>query len=71
VLATCLMLVSCLAYSSTLKMKVTCSSEMLVDFQQTTRRYISKSIINVKYRNTQNIKENESVLVRNILNEIN
>jgi hypothetical protein len=31
-LATCFMLVSCLAYSSTLKMEVTCSSETPVDF---------------------------------------
>jgi hypothetical protein len=29
-----------LAYSSTLKMEVTCSSETSVDFQRTTRRYI-------------------------------
>jgi hypothetical protein len=35
-LAACFMLVSCLAYSSTLKMEVICSSETLVDFQQTT-----------------------------------
>jgi hypothetical protein len=34
------MLISCLAYSSTLKMEVTCSSEMSVEFQQTTGRYI-------------------------------
>jgi hypothetical protein len=34
------MLVSCFAYYSTLKMEETCSSEMLVDFQRTTRRYI-------------------------------
>jgi hypothetical protein len=39
-LATCFMLVPCFAYSSTLKMNVTCSSETLVDFQQTTRQYI-------------------------------
>jgi hypothetical protein len=38
--AACFMLDSCLAYSSTLKMKETCSSETSVDFQQTTRRYI-------------------------------
>jgi hypothetical protein len=30
----------CSAYSSTMKMEATCSSEMLVDFQQTTCRYI-------------------------------
>jgi hypothetical protein len=35
-----LMPVSCLAYSSTLKMKATWSSETSVDFQRTTRRYI-------------------------------
>jgi hypothetical protein len=34
------MLISLLAYSSILKMQATCSSEMLLDFQQTTRRYI-------------------------------
>jgi hypothetical protein len=33
-------LVSCLAYSSTLKMEVTCSSETWVDFQRTTQHYI-------------------------------
>jgi hypothetical protein len=32
----CFMLVSCLAYSSILKMEVICSSEVLTDFQQTT-----------------------------------
>jgi hypothetical protein len=32
VLATCFMLFSCLAYSSALKMEVTCSSELLVEF---------------------------------------
>jgi hypothetical protein len=39
-LATCFMLVSCLAYSSTLKMEARCFSETSVDFQRTTRRYI-------------------------------
>jgi hypothetical protein len=33
-------LVSCLAYSSTLKMEATCSSETSVDFQQATLHYI-------------------------------
>jgi hypothetical protein len=33
-------LVSCSAYSSTLKMEVLCSSETLDDFQRTTRSYI-------------------------------
>jgi hypothetical protein len=32
--------VSCLAYSSSLKMEAICSSETSVDFQRTTRRYI-------------------------------
>jgi hypothetical protein len=39
-LATSFMLVSCLVYSFTLKMKATCSSEMSVDFQ---RRYIPEN----------------------------
>jgi hypothetical protein len=34
------MLVSCLAYSSTLNMETTCFSETSVDFQRTIRRYI-------------------------------
>jgi hypothetical protein len=34
------MLVSCAAYSLTLKMEALCSSETLVDFQRTTQRYI-------------------------------
>jgi hypothetical protein len=37
-LAACFMLVSCSAYSSTLKMEATCSSETSVDFRRTTRR---------------------------------
>jgi hypothetical protein len=35
------LLVSCLAYSSTLKMEATCSSETSVGFQRITRRYVS------------------------------
>jgi hypothetical protein len=35
--ATCFLLISCLACSLTLKMEVTCFSEMLVDFQQTAK----------------------------------
>jgi hypothetical protein len=34
------MLLSCLAFYSTLKMEVACPSETSVDFQSTTRRYI-------------------------------
>jgi REP element-mobilizing transposase RayT len=41
-LAICLTLVSCMDYSSTLKMEATCSSASSVDFQQTKWRYISK-----------------------------
>jgi hypothetical protein len=36
-------LVSYLAYLTTLKMEATCSSEISVDFQQTTRRYIPEA----------------------------
>jgi hypothetical protein len=43
-LAVCFTLVSCLAYSSTLKMEVACFSETLVDSQQTIRRYFSQDI---------------------------
>jgi hypothetical protein len=39
-LVTCFMLVSFLAYSSTLKIEAACFSETSVDFQRTTRRYI-------------------------------
>jgi hypothetical protein len=35
-------LVSCLAYPSIIKMEATCSAETAVDFQRTTRRYISE-----------------------------
>jgi hypothetical protein len=38
--ATCFILVSCLAYSLTLKMRATCSSEMLVDLHLATWHYI-------------------------------
>jgi hypothetical protein len=36
----CFMVVPCLAYSLTLKMEATCFSDMSVDFQWTTWRYI-------------------------------
>jgi hypothetical protein len=39
-LATCFMLISCLAYSSALRIEATGSSETSADFQQSTRRYI-------------------------------
>jgi hypothetical protein len=41
-LATSFMLVSCLANYSTLKIKATCSSETSVDFERTTRGYITE-----------------------------
>jgi hypothetical protein len=37
-------LVSCSAYSSTLKMEVACSTETLIDFEWITRRYIPEDI---------------------------
>lgn len=41
-LAACLMLVPCLAFSSALKMEVIYSSEILVDFHRFTQSYISE-----------------------------
>jgi hypothetical protein len=41
-LATCFTMVSCLAYSLTLKMEAICSFVMSVDFQRTTRRHVSE-----------------------------
>jgi hypothetical protein len=37
-------LVSCLAYSSTLKREATCSSGTLIEFQRTTRRHIPEGV---------------------------
>jgi hypothetical protein len=47
------MLVSCLVYSSILKMGTICSSETLVDVHQTTRRYIieDKTLHNNRLKN--------------------
>jgi hypothetical protein len=39
-LGTCFTSVSCLAYSLNLKVEATCSSDMPVDFQQTTQCYV-------------------------------
>jgi hypothetical protein len=50
-LTTCFMLVSCLAYSSTLKIEATCSPETLVDFQCITQRYIPECITFHNYVN--------------------
>jgi hypothetical protein len=41
-IGSCFRLISCLTYSSTLKMEPTCSSETSVDFQRTRQRYIPK-----------------------------
>jgi hypothetical protein len=42
VLVTCFTLVSCLAFSLILNTEVICFFKILVDFQQTTKRYISE-----------------------------
>jgi hypothetical protein len=57
-LSICFILVSFLAYSSTLKMEATCSSEMCVDYQQTTRRYVQEDRILHNHR-CENVKSNE------------
>jgi hypothetical protein len=54
-LATYFMLVSCVAYSLTLKMETTCSSETLVEFQWTTWRYIPEDRTLHSYRH-ENLK---------------
>jgi hypothetical protein len=54
-LALSFILVSYVAYASTLKMEATYSSETLVDFQWTTRRYISENIILHNHR-CENLK---------------
>jgi hypothetical protein len=43
-LATCFLLVPCLAYFLTLKMEAACSSEMSVNVQRAIRHYISEGI---------------------------
>jgi hypothetical protein len=55
----CFMLVSCLAYSSIMKMEAKCSSETSVDFQRTTRRYITEDITLPNNR-CENLKSNRS-----------
>jgi hypothetical protein len=44
-IAACFLLVSCLAYSSTLKMEAICSSEMLIGFYRTTWYYTQEDRI--------------------------
>jgi hypothetical protein len=48
-------MVSYLAYSLTLKMEVTCSSEKLIDVKRTTPRYISEDRALHKHR-CENLK---------------
>jgi hypothetical protein len=49
-LAVCFMLVSCLAYSSTLTMEAVYYSETSVGFHQITRRYIPEELIRHKVK---------------------
>jgi hypothetical protein len=66
-LATCFTLVSCLAYSWTLKMEVICSSETSVDIQWTTWRYIPEGSTLQAYPIFHNIcVKSESFFVRKI-----
>jgi hypothetical protein len=51
----CFTLVSCLAYSSTLKMEVTCFQRMSLDFHRTTRRHIAEDRTLRNYR-CENLK---------------
>jgi hypothetical protein len=52
------MLVSCLAYSSTLTMEPTCSSETSIDFYRTIQRYITEE------RNLQTIQNLQWTLIQ-------
>jgi hypothetical protein len=52
-------LVSCLAYSSTIKMQATCSSLIYVDFQWTTWRYIPENRIIHNHR-SESLKSYET-----------
>jgi hypothetical protein len=58
------MLVSCLAYSSTLEMEAASSSETSADFQRTTRRYISEDLrtLQVLYSNSLNGYSRKSII---------
>jgi hypothetical protein len=55
-------LVSCLAYSSTLKMEATCSSETSVAFQLTARRHIPEDITLHNHR-CENLKFSYKLLI--------
>jgi hypothetical protein len=70
------MLVSCLAYSLTLKMEATCTSEMSAEFQRITRRYIPEDKLTLYSRNDCHFplfgpEKNISGLVKGALNRIN
>jgi hypothetical protein len=54
--------ISCLAYSSILKMEVTCSSEISVDFQRTTWRCIPEDRTFHKHRD--NLKSYKIIYIR-------
>jgi hypothetical protein len=59
------MLVSCLAYFSTLKMEATCFYETPVDFQQDTGRYIPEDMT-LRNNRCKNVKsyERQSKIIR-------
>jgi hypothetical protein len=61
-LAACIVLVSCVSYSSALKMMATCSSETSVGFRRTTRRYIAEDITFHSHR-CHNLKSYASLVL--------
>jgi hypothetical protein len=60
-IATCFILLSCFAYSSTLKKEAKCCSETSVEVQQTTGRYIPEDIT-LLYSNLVEELETETIL---------
>jgi hypothetical protein len=59
--AACLLLVSCFAYTSTLKMEAICSSESSIDSNQTTRCYIPECR-NFHSQSCENLKSSNFIL---------
>jgi hypothetical protein len=57
-LATCITLVSCLTYSSTMKIVETCSSETSINFQRSTRCYIPEDRI-LHNNSSENLKSHK------------
>jgi hypothetical protein len=57
---------SCMTYSSTLKMEAICSSEMSVDFQRATRRYIPEDR-NLHNHRRENLKIHTAMNVAIVL----